>query len=416
MFAILLAPVYLALNLYFLFRLLIWLGMMSEKTKKLYIRIPVIVIFSFFSLAMIVGFFLPKASSAKRNMVMIGNYWYGVCLYTAMVLLTADIARLGILFMERRKKTGPFRIRTKKIHVLIGTLCVAVIAATTIFGVIHAGVIHTADYAFTVDKKAGKMEKLHIVLVADLHMGYNIGCDHIQRMVEKINAQDPDLVVIAGDIFDNDYDSLEDPERLIHILKGIKSRYGIYACYGNHDVAEKIIGGFTFESVGSEKKQSDARMDELLQKAGITLLMDESVLINDSFYLYGRPDAEKPGRGVKVRKTPEEIMKGLDTEKPVIVLDHEPRELDELAKAGVDVDLCGHTHDGQIFPLNLTCRLIWENSYGYMKKGRMHNVVTSGVGLYGPFMRVGTDAEIVNISILFQSFKDAEPEQTENHR
>lgn len=402
MFAILLAPVYLVLNLYFLFRLLTWLGMISERTKKLYVKIPVIAVFSFFAGAMIVGFFLPETSGAKRYMVMTGNYWYGVCLYTAMVLVTADIARLIILFIEHKKKSGQLRIRTKKVHVLIGTLCIVIITVTSICGVINAGVIHTADYEFTVDKKAGDMEKLDIVLVADLHMGYNIGCSHIQRMVKKINAQNPDLVVIAGDIFDNDYDSLEDPEQLIRLLGGIKSRYGVYACYGNHDIDEKIIGGFTFHFDDSEKKQSDARMDELLKKAGITLLIDESVLINDSFYLYGRPDAEKPGRGVEVRNTPEEIMKGLDAKKPVIVLDHEPREFGELAEAGVDVDLCGHTHDGQIFPLNLTCRLIWENSYGYMKKGNMHNVVTSGVGLYGPFMRVGTEAEIANIKIRFK--------------
>ena len=73
-----------------------------------------------------------------------------------------------------------------------------------------------------------------------------------------------------------------------------------------------------------------------------------------------------------------------------------------LANAGVDLDLCGHTHDGQLFPLNITCSLIWENSYGYLKKGNMHNIVTSGVGLYGPFMRVGTDAEICSIKVSFQ--------------
>lgn len=403
MLAILLAPVYLALNLYFLFRLLTWLKMISRGTKKLYIKIPVIVVFTFFASAMIVGFFLPKGTGAKRYMVMIGNDWYGVCLYTALVLISADLARLAVLLFERKKGIAHSKIRTRRNHILTGALCVAVIAATSIYGVLNAKVIHTTDYAFTVDKKAGNIEELNVVMVADLHMGYNIGCSHIQRMVEKINEKKPDLVVIAGDIFDNEYESLESPERLIQILKKIESRYGVYACYGNHDIAEKIIGGFTFDFHSSKKKQSDERMDAFLKKAGITLLMDEAVFIDNSFYLYGRPDAQKPGLGSEKRKTPKEIMEGLDEKKPILVIDHEPLELEELANAGVDVDFCGHTHDGQTFPLNLSCRLIWENSYGYLKKGAMHNVVTSGVGLYGPFMRVGTKAEICSIKIHFRS-------------
>lgn len=103
-----------------------------------------------------------------------------------------------------------------------------------------------------------------------------------------------------------------------------------------------------------------------------------------------------------MRKTAAELMGELNTEKPVIVIDHEPKELQELADAGVDVDLCGHTHDGQMFPVNLITVLMWENSYGYLKKDHMHTIVTSGVGLFGPNMRVGTIAEICPITVHFQ--------------
>lgn len=96
------------------------------------------------------------------------------------------------------------------------------------------------------------------------------------------------------------------------------------------------------------------------------------------------------------------LSTNLDTEKPVLVLDHEPRQLQELAAAGVDVDFCGHTHDGQLFPGNLIVRKIWENSYGYLKKDAMHNIVTSGVGVFGPNMRVGTKSEICKITIHFR--------------
>ena len=239
-----------------------------------------------------------------------------------------------------------------------------------------------------------------MVLIADLHLGYNIGCRQMEQMVEKINAQDPDLVVVAGDIFDNEYEALEDPDRLEKILRGIQSKYGVYACYGNHDIQEKILAGFTFG--GKEKKESSVKMDEFLEKAGITLLRDEYVLIDDSFYLYGRPDYERPGRGIDERKSAQEITADMDLSLPVLVIDHEPGELQELADAGVDADLCGHTHDGQLFPGNLTIKLMWENACGYLKKGDMHSIVTSGVGLFGPNMRVGTKSEICDIMMHFK--------------
>ena len=226
-----------------------------------------------------------------------------------------------------------------------------------------------------------------------------IGCKQMEQMTEKINEQKPDLVVMAGDIFDNEYEALDDPEKLAKILRGIRSKYGVYACYGNHDIQEKILAGFTFGS--KEKKESTPEMDEFLEKAGITLLRDEYVLIDDSFYLYGRPDYERPGRGIDKRKTPQEITEGMDVSLPVLVIDHEPRELQELADTGVDVDLCGHTHDGQVFPGNIVIRFFWENPCGYLKKGNMHNIVTSGVGLFGPNMRVGTKSEICDVSICF---------------
>ena len=142
-------------------------------------------------------------------------------------------------------------------------------------------------------------------------------------------------------------------------------------------------------------------MDDFLERAGIKLLMDEGELIADSFYVYGRPDLAKPGRGITERKTPLEIMEDVPEGYPVIVLDHEPDEVRVLAAAGVDVALCGHTHDGQVFPANLLVKLVFDNSYGYKKFGDMDSIVTSGVGLFGPFMRVGTISEICNIKIKF---------------
>ena len=144
-------------------------------------------------------------------------------------------------------------------------------------------------------------------------------------------------------------------------------------------------------------------MEELLTGAGITLLEDETVLIDDAFYLAGRLDRQKPLTEDGGRLSPQELLENLDHTKPIIVMDHQPKELQELADAGADLDLCGHTHDGQMFPGNLTVHLFWENACGYLQKGQMHNIVTSGVGVWGPAMRVGTKSEICKITVQFTS-------------
>lgn len=128
-----------------------------------------------------------------------------------------------------------------------------------------------------------------------------------------------------------------------------------------------------------------------------------SILIDDSFYVYGRPDYSKLGRDIDKRKNPNEVTEDLDSSKPIIVLDHQPRELEQLALAKVDLDLSGHTHDGQIFPLNLVMKLAYKNSYGIKKIGNMVSIVTSGVGLYGPNMRVMTSSEITSIKVNFKN-------------
>lgn len=396
MLAVLLSPLYALVQVYIVRWLIRWLGVCGKEFRRFRSRLIIIAVYIFFASAMGVGFFLPPGP-VKRFFVKIGNYWLGVLLYTILLVGAADILHI---ILKRIKKINQEKLRSFKVFVISGILCAVGIAVLSIWGIVNAGNIYTTRYKTVISKDAGEIRQMKVVLAADLHMGYNIGCKQIRKMVEKINAENPDLVVFAGDIFDNEYEALENPEELISILKEIKSKYGIYACYGNHDIKEKILAGFTFG--GSKKKESDVRMDEFLERAGITLLRDESVMIADSIYLYGRPDRQRPGRGIQTRKTPEEITSDMDLSKPVFVIDHQPKELKELADAGVDLDLCGHTHDGQMFPGNLTVRMMWENACGYKKKGNMHNIVTAGVGIFGPNMRVGTISEICSIDVVFE--------------
>ncbi len=403
MVAIYLAPAYLAVCAYILFRTIHWIQVLHSIFQNVWVCRGIGLIYFFVVFSILIAFMAP-ASGFRRFMKLLSNYWLGVLVYTIMTVGIADGLRLLIKYpLKNVAFPGRELLFSNVGTAVVGAVCAVIITTVSIYGMINAGNIQITKYDISIDKKAGKLDSLNVVLIADLHLGYNIGCRHMEKMVEKINAQNPDLVVVAGDIFDNEYEALENPDRLAAILRGIQSKYGVYACYGNHDIQEKILAGFTFG--GKEKKESSVKMDEFLEKSGITLLRDEYVLIDDSFYLYGRPDYERPGRGIDERKSPQEITEDLDLSLPVLVIDHEPRELQELADAGVDADLCGHTHDGQLFPGNLTIKLMWENACGYLKKGNMHSIVTSGVGLFGPNMRVGTKSEICDIMMHFNRIK-----------
>ena len=395
MILLIIIPVYISLNLYILHRVHKWLTACSERFHSGKFAVPYIVIYSLLALSLLFAFLLPS-SELQVLVKRISNYWLGTFAYILIFIAVADILRLGL-------KKIPGKIHdfffSKVGYVFVGILLTALIGGISAYGIVHSNIVKVKPYEVTIRKNCGDNRDLKVVLVADLHLGYSVGNRQMQRMVKKINDQNADLVVFAGDIFDNEYDAIYEPDRVADLLAGLKSRYGTYACYGNHDIEEPVLAGFTFRQ--SEKKESDPRMDEFLKNANITLLRDEGTLIDGKFYLYGRPDAHRPCRGIETRKTPDEITAGLDKDKPIIVLDHQPKELQELADAGVDIDLCGHTHDGQMFPGNLTIKLMWENACGYLQKGKMHNIVTSGVGLFGPNMRVGTKAEICPITIYF---------------
>lgn len=393
MLAFLLAPVYLLFNFYIMRWTIWWMSACTHHFKRKWVRAVFLVFYLFLCTSILTAFLLPKGK-LKFWMSQLGNYWLGTFLYILLTVIIVDLIRL---ILKRIPRVDQKKLASRRLFVLNGTVCIVVITSLTVYGILNAHNIRTTSYDVSVSKKCDSLSSLNVVLVADLHLGYNIGEWHMKKMVEKINQLKPDLVCIAGDIFDNEYEAIQYPEETADALAEIQSRYGVYACYGNHDIEEKILAGFTFHKEGH--KMSDPRMDEFLENAGITLLQDETVLIDNKFYLAGRADYERPGRGITTRQTPEELTADLDLTKPVIVIDHEPREMDELAAAGVDLDLCGHTHDGQMFPGNLTIKLLWDNPYGYKTYGNMHQIVTSGVGVFGPYMRVGTKSEIVQVQV-----------------
>lgn len=399
MLAIFLAPIYILLNIYVLRWGYLWIGNCHHLFQSRIFRIILTVIYTLIALTPLTGFLIRKPAFLHRILKITSNYFLGIFMYILMVLFSIDIVRLILKYAVHASW-----IQSRIVFAAVGACCICIVIIISFSGIYHAKHIKVTPYKITVDKSAPDMDSLKIVLLADTHFGYNSGAVHAQEIVDKINEQQPDLVCIAGDIFDNEYDAIREPEKISEILRTIRSKYGVYACWGNHDLNEPILAGFTFKHKKEDSKQlKDPRMKRFLQNSNIQLLEDEAVLIDNSFYVVGRKDASLIEKIEEKRKTPAQLTQKLDKDKTIIVIDHQPKELQDIADAGVDLDLCGHTHDGQTFPGNFTVKFLWENPCGYLQKGSMHNIVTSGSGVWGPAMRVGTDSEICTINLTFSN-------------
>lgn len=222
-------------------------------------------------------------------------------------------------------------------------------------------------------------KKIRIVAASDIHLGVSIDKKRLQKYVEMINAQKPDLVLLAGDISDRSTIPLI-KQNMAEELKKIHSTLGIYAISGNHEYF-------------SENPHATG---DYLKTAGITMLRDSSVLVGNSFYVIGRDD-----RTNLKRKPLSELTRELDQKVPKILLDHQPFDLHQAQQNGIDLQISGHTHNGQFFPGNLIVKKMYELGHGYLKKGKTHYYVSSGLGIWGPQYRIGTQSELVVIDFSY---------------
>lgn len=232
------------------------------------------------------------------------------------------------------------------------------------------------DVPIVTEKIMGERDSLRIVAISDLHLGYTIGKKEFLEWVELINKEKPDIVLIAGDIIDNSVRPLIN-ENMASCFKNIKAPYGVYACLGNHEYISGVNESINF-----------------YKEAGINILKDSHTLIDSCFYVVGRDDRMNTNR-----KSIENLIAPLDKSKLIILLDHQPYNLEESQKNKIDLQLSGHTHRGQIWPISLITDLIYENSHGLLKKGDTNIYVSSGIGLWGGKFRIGTQSEYVVIDI-----------------
>lgn len=412
--AVLLSPLYILLNLYLISRMLLWFSTLHSFLGTPWFIAPFLFCYVLIALSPLMAAF--SHGKWKQVSRIISNYWLGTLMYMLIFLLLFDLGRILLRLFRKRSLFDPIDIDSYRIS---GGIIFFGVILLSVYGIVHAGKIRKKHYDVNICKRLSASfthtpdcrtrcpseslaPVLRIALIADLHLGGSVGLPHARKMKKIIDRMQPDLIIYAGDIFDNDFDAIDKPGEIAAVFRSLSSTYGSYACWGNHDIDEVILAGFTFNS-GSAATTSDPRMDQFLIDANIRLLKDETVLIGDSFYLIGRLDASCRQKSGIIRKTAAELIRPLDASRPVIVIDHQPSELSELAAADADLVLSGHTHDGQLFPGNITTRIGWKNSCGKLVLGNMTSIVTSGVGVWGPAMRIGTDSEVAEVDVTFLS-------------
>ena len=346
--------------------------MLPEKSRWMFYVLLMVLAFS-----MVFGM-LPISYGLKRFFGTMGAYFMGFYAYGLMLFLVRDGLRiLGKLIKIKGELAGVDLLAASSFLITVLSLAIVV------YGTIHAGNIKTVSYE--VDSYAQSLpEKMKIVLLSDLHLGAVGGERRLPDILKKVQAEEPDLVLLPGDIFDDDFMLLRDPERAIKLFQEVESTYGIYASLGNHD------GGKTYP-----------KMLQFLEESGITVLQEEHLVVADSFVILGRLDPSPIGGfGGRKRKETKEVLSSLPEGLPVIVLDHTPSHMEQYGKE-VDLVVSGHTHKGQIFPFQLGTKLLFEVDYGFYQRNEEAPVyiVTSGAGTWGPPMRVGTNSEIVSITL-----------------
>ena len=328
-----------------------------------------IFLYSAFIIAMLGRNLLPIG--VQKFLYFPGVCWLGAMLYLFLFFVITDLI-YGIVRLFRNSEN--FR----KIQALSGYILVAGLIIYGYYNLTHPKV---SEQEIVIHKKAGKTKNLKIVGLSDLHLGVIIDKNRLKSYVQLVNAQNPDLVIIAGDMVDNNALPLM-KEKMWEEFAQIQAPLGVYACLGNHEYLSGIQASLNF-----------------LRKTNIRLLIDSAALIDNSFWLIGRDDF----RGMRNhrRKSLSDLVAKTNPNQPLFLLDHEPIHLNDAKQNGIDLQFSGHTHLGQILPISWIVKKVYETAYGYVRKGDTQYYITSGLGLWGPPLRIGTNSEIVFLNIRF---------------
>lgn len=329
-------------------------------------------LYSFIYILVSYSFVIGRLAKPLGFFSTIGSIWFGFFQYALILIPIADITILILKMTVATISTATY--------MLVGLSVLILFAAIFGFGLFNAYSPVIRSFEIGVPKKQGNRRSLRIAVASDMHFGRLSGISHLKRLVEKIEGMKPDLILLPGDIID------DDPEPFIHknmgaIMSELNAPLGVFGVLGNHEYYGGQIPQFI----------------EQMKKINIRILMDEMVMIEDSFQLLGRKDKTDKGR-----KTFAELLSDRDNSYPIIAMDHQPSELKQAQENGVDVLMSGHTHRGQMAPNHLITKRMFELDWGYLKKEQLHAFVSSGYGFWGPPIRLGSRSEILQIDLKFE--------------
>ncbi len=347
-----------------------WQALLPLRNVGIWYLIANVVLFIVMLVGMMARGSMPPTFT--KVITFIGFSYMLVMIYLLLSFLMTDVIRLANLLVH----FAPAGMKVFRFWAFLLTLsgiAVAMVIGNYKFN--HPEIV-TLDIR---PEKPLQNKQLKIVAASDIHLGVSIDKKRLKKYVDLINAQHPDIVLFAGDVSDNATLPLIHQQMAEELLQ-IKAPLGVYAISGNHEYY-------------AENPYSTA---EYLKTAGIITLRDSAVLINNSFYIVGRDDKTN-----HKRKELAEVVTGLDKNKPLILLDHQPYHLQDAQKNGIDLQISGHTHNGQFFPGNLFVKRMYELGHGYRKIGKTHYYVSSGLGLWGPQYRIGTQSELVVINLSY---------------
>jgi predicted MPP superfamily phosphohydrolase len=303
--------------------------------------------------------------------------WMGFLFYLFVFSLVGDLLRLS------GWATGLTPKDPERRGFLLRALAGGIASAALLVGT--GGILHAARgprvkrVRVPLSKLAPEGEGYVIAQLTDVHIGPTLGRDFLETVVRDTNALNPDLIVITGDLVDG---SVEQLREKVAPLAGLRARDGVFFITGNHE----------YYSGADEWIAHLATM-------GVRTLRNERVDVRGLFSLAGVVDRSArgmaPGHGQDVARA----AAGHDASKPLILLAHQPKAIEEAVAAGVDLQLSGHVHGGQIMPFNWLAKLEQPYLSGLYKKDATWIYVSPGTGYWGPPMRVGTTSEITRIEL-----------------
>ncbi len=318
------------------------------------------------------------AMTLAEPVIKIGSYWLGAMVYLTLLFLLMDILRgLNGLFnftdiLKFRWSQGSGKGAVAVVYALTALILVA-----GYFSALHP----VARFQALKIEKTVPSDIQKIVLVSDIHLGMMISNGRLERLVKIVNEQNADLVLLAGDVFDEDLGSVI-KNNMGDQLKKLKARHGVYAILGNHEFYGKPEAAHKY-----------------LEDHNIAVLRDSIAVLSNGVQIAGREDITGEQMSGISRKTLKDLLADTDAAQLMILMDHQPYKLAEVAQHNVDLQVSGHTHNGQMWPFNYITGAMFEITKGYGKIGQTHFYVSSGFGTWGPPIRTNSRSEIVVLEI-----------------